>query len=270
MLIQNFTVKLLENVVLSQRAATVGGHASLDYLPGASFLGATAASLYKELSQADAYTVFFSGKVRFGNAFPLSQNNRLSYPMPLCWHERKTGDKAIQDNKLVQKHVLNYIHEKFPLDVQPVQLRTGYIAKDGSVTRITTEFKMKTAINSKTGRASEGQLFGYSSIPKGMNFGFKLEADQDVSQALFQKVINHLTGNLAIGRSRSAEYGNVKVTTDSTWFEDHQDKEVKKKEITIWLLSDLALLDEFGQSTLLPTTQHFGLPQGNLILEKCF
>jgi len=269
MQIQTFTVKLLENVVINQRAATVGGHSSLDYLPGATLLGACASGLYKKLSKEEAYTVFYSGKVRFGNALPLSATNRLSYPMPLCWHEQKTGKKAIQNNQLLPDNVLNYQIEQFAAKIQPVQLRTGYIAIDGSVTKPQTEFKMKTAIDAKTGRASTGQLFGYSSIFKGMTFGFKLEADEDVPAELFAKVVNNLKGNLALGRSRSAEYGNVKITA-TDWKEDKTSSNDKTQELTIWLLADLALLDANGQPTLLPTTQHFGLPKGKLNLDKSF
>ncbi len=267
---QRFTIQLLENVVISQRAATIGGHNSLDYLPGATLLGACASNLYKTLSKADAYTVFYSGKIRFSNALPLSETNKLSYPMPLCWHEQKTGKKAInKNNQLLPENVLNYQIKQYPDRVQPVQLRNGYIAIDGSLTQPQTEFKMKTAIDAETGHASTGKLFGYSSILKGMSFGFKLEADEDIPPKLFQKVIDNFNGNLALGRSRSAEYGNVKITP-ANWKEDQKATEDKTQELTIWLLSDLALLDKNGQATLLPTTQDFSLPNGKLNLKKSF
>ena len=266
---QLFTIKLLENVVISQRAATMGGHTSLDYLPGATLLGACAANLYQQLSKTDAYTIFHSGKVRFSNALPLSETNKLSYPMPLCWHEQKTGAKAIQAKQLLPENVLNYQKKQYPDGIQPVQLRTGYIAIDGSVTKPQTKFEMKTAINSETGHASTGQLFGYSSIPKGITFGFKLEADEDIPPKLFTQIIENLNGKLALGRSRTAEYGNVEITP-ANWNEDINTTPHQTKEITIWLLSDLALLDKHGQATLLPTTQHFGLPNGELNLDKSF
>ena len=265
---KRFTIKLQENVIISQRAATTGGHSSLDYLPGATLLGACANSLYKKLSKSEAYTVFHSGKVRFGNALPLSETNKLSYPMPLCWHEQKTGEKAIQEKQIIAKNLLNYQIKQYPEGTQPVQLRTGYIATDGSVTQTQTEYKMKTAINPKTGQANEGQLFGYSSIPKGMTFGFKLEADEDVPTELFKKVTNNLNGKLALGRSRSAEYGNIEIYP-ANWKEDKKTTEETTQELTIWLLSDIALLDKNGQATLLPTAQDFGL-HGKLNLEKSF
>lgn len=273
---QKFTITLQEQVVISQRPAILGGHSSLDYLPGATLLGACAARLYKKLSKENAYTVFYSGKVRFGNALPLSHTNRQSYPMPFCWHQQKTGEAAIQEEQLKPQNVLNYQIDTYQAGIQPVQLRNGYIALDGYVTQAQPQLRMKTAIDPSTGRASDGQLFGYTSLPQGMRFGFMLEADQDVPSQLFNQVLENIENHhIALGRSRSAEYGNVKIVKANWTFDDKiqssedQNKE-KTAEITLWLLADLALLDEWGQPTLLPTTQHFGLPAGQLKLEKTF
>ncbi len=268
---QLFTITLQEEVIISQRAATLGGHSSLDYLPGTNLLGAVAANnWYADLSEQAAYSVFHSGKVRFGNALPLSKTNRLSYPMPLCWHQQKTGAAAIQYQRLQSQNVLNYQLDKYAEGIQPVQLRHGYIALDGYVTQASRHLRMKTAINPKTGRASQGQLFGYTSLPQGLRFGFVLEADDDVSTDLFAKIVTKISRDLRLGRSRYVEYGHVKVE-EANWIEDqrHLSNEATT-DITFWLLADLALLDEWGQPTLLPTPQHFGLPGGELILDKSF
>ncbi len=276
---QRFTVKLLKDVIISQRAAMIGGHNSLDYIPGASLLGASAARLYAELSEQEAYTVFHSGQVRFGNALPLSDTNRLCYPMPNCWHQPKSGQSAFQTTRtevdvkqLQPKKLLNYQFKKYPEHIQPQPLHSGYIALDGRVTHPAHHIRMKAAINPKTGRALESQLFGYTSIPQGMRFGLVLEADAQVPEKLFKQVIKSLDRTLQLGRSRSAEYGNVMVTKNADWTEDNQMPlaEAKIADITLWLLSDLALLDEWGQPTLLPSPQHFGLPEGQLVIEKTF
>jgi hypothetical protein len=275
---QVFTITLLEDVIVSQRAAMIGGHNSLDYLPGATLLGACAARLYARLSEQQAYTVFHSGQVRFGNALPLSDTNRFCYPMPLCWHQQKSGETAIVVNRsqvdfkqLQPKNLLNYQLEKYPERIQPQQLRSGYIALDGRVTQPAPNLRMKAAIDPKTGRAIIDQLFGYTSLPQGMRFGFILEADKEVPKTLFNQVVETLNSRLQIGRSRSAEYGNVMVA-NADWTEDDKTRQPEKKtqEITLWLLSDLALLDKWGQPTLLPTTQDLGLPDGQLVLEKTF
>src|SRR5579885_854668 len=57
---------LLDDVALSERAASAGPHLGLDYIPGATLLGAAARRLYDSLSRDDAFLAFHSGKVRFG------------------------------------------------------------------------------------------------------------------------------------------------------------------------------------------------------------
>lgn len=273
MLKQSFTVTLLEDVIISQRATTLGGHSTLDYLPGATLLGACAARLYAQLSESDAYTVFHSGQVRFGNAFPLSETHRLCYPMPICWYEPKSSESAIKNGQLRPENLQNYRFKKSgsaePIQAKP--LDNGYIALDGYIAQPAPQLRMKTTINSQTGRTNENQFFGYTSLSQGLRFGFVLEADEAVSATLFTQIVETFNQKLQLGRSRSAEYGNVSVEP-ADWREDDktQPKLEKTSEITLWLLADMALQDEWGQPTLIPTPQHFGLPEGQLNLEKTF
>lgn len=267
---QNFTLTLLEEVIISQRATTQGGHSSLDYLPGANLLGAVAAQLYNTLSKKLAYTIFHSGQVRFGNALPLSKSNKLSYPMPLCWHQQKTGEAGIKNGQLQADNILNYQLDTYPEATQPVQLPNGYIALDGSVTQASRQLRIKTLIDPKTGRASNGQRFGYISLAQGMRFGLTISADDEVAAEVFEQIVEQVQGTLRLGRSRYAEYGHVEIKR-SDWIEDQiKPAELNTNNLTLWLLSDLALIDEWGQPTLLPTTEHFGLPNGKLVLEKSF
>ncbi|HAI70275.1 MAG TPA: hypothetical protein DCM38_12675, partial [Gammaproteobacteria bacterium] len=74
------------------------------------------------------------------------------------------------------------------------------------------KLRMKTAINPNTGTAKDEQLFGYTSLPMGQQFIFNLEADDEIGQSLFDQVIEILQHkDLKLGRSRSAEYGAVKI-----------------------------------------------------------
>jgi len=196
MQIQQFKVTLLEDVVTRKRAANEGGHESLDYLPGITFLGAVAAHLYPQLSDSDAYTLFHSGKVRFGDALPLSKlGGQLSYPMPFCWYRKK------RDKWGPQMELRNYQHREYPKRIQEEQIRGNYLSfqydskNDDRFTKIVPKLRMKTAINPNTGTAKNEQLFGYTSLPMGQEFVFNLEADfadDDRSQYLFEQVVDTL------------------------------------------------------------------------------
>jgi hypothetical protein len=50
-----FKAELLDDIVLSQRTATVGEHKSLDYIPGSVFLGIAASKHYSKINKDDAW-----------------------------------------------------------------------------------------------------------------------------------------------------------------------------------------------------------------------
>jgi len=270
MKVQQFKATLLEDIVISERAATEGGHDSLDYLPGATFLGAVAAHWYDELQKEDVYTVFHSGKVRFSNGLPLSEDEQLSYPMPLCWYqdkrETKSGTMALR----------NYQFSEYSKKIRAKQIQGDYISlaaiePNNRLTIVKQKFRMKTGINADVGTARDSQLFGYSSLPAGDSFVFSLEVDDDddVNPSLFEDIVERLLGTLKLGRSRSAEYGAVSIEK----FETKDERQAAKttSSVTFWLLADMALQDEFGQPLLQPTAKNLGLPAHfQLDLEKTF
>lgn len=276
MKIQYFKVTLLEEVVISERAATEGGHRSLSYLPGSTFLGAVAAHLYQALGE-NAYTVFHSGKVRFSHALPLSKEAQLTYPMPLCCYKKKGQPCPPPKNGEIT--LKNYQHSKHPdkKDI-PEQMRDCFVSlgakqEENRFTQIKPEFRMKTAIDRDLGIAREQQLFGYRSLPTGQEFVFCLEADAEIESTLFEQVIKILQQNdLRLGNSRSAEYGAVQLEPiESSEQLDERDSPKAASEVTLWLLADAALQNELGHPLLSPTATSVGLPSHfKLNLAKTF
>lgn len=265
---------LLDDVVVNERGISEGGHAGLDYLPGRLFLGAAAARLYRQLSSHDAYTLFHSGRVRFGDALPYVDATPC-WPMPLCWHEQK-GLPATQEGWLQGDRICNYQHSRFKDGIQPKQLRTGYVRADGYHCRISQSFRMKTALDHNTGKASEAQLFGYESIGAGQTFISAIEADAEVPEALWQQLVTALSQDyeLLLGRSRSAEYGRVHVTPLSAeeapkLYPDSHPADTTQS-LSVWCLADLALQDAYGQPTLAPTPQAFGLDDAEIDWQHSF
>lgn len=244
-------ITLLDDCVFSARNATEGGHNSLHHISGQSLLGAAAARLYgKFLSRGDdAYLAFHSGKVRFLDGLP-SQKSDIAYPMPLAWHQAKSGpDKTL--------HNFAIGDTELPNKAQPKQMREGFLFADGRQIEPLMSMRMKTAINPDTGHAAEAQLFGYESLSKGQAFTAWIEADAD-AKYLLDEIVSTLQGECLLGRSRSAEYGRVKIKVDD------QAKAVthgqsQGERLTLWLLSDLALTDSAGRPSQTPTPEAFGL-----------
>jgi CRISPR-associated protein Csx10 len=257
----DLTLTLLDDLVASERPATEGGHESLDYIPGSMLLGAVAARLYGRLSRADAYEVFHSGRMRFGDGVPLTDGNP-GWPMPLCWHHAK-GEDPRKDGRLDPAHV-GHLSE-LPEREQPKQLREGYVRSDGLMVRPKRSLRMKTAIDPKTGRVAESQLFGYESVTAGPSYAARIEANPGLRDDLWQ-LVAELFGKptqFLLGRSRSAEYGRVRVEPAKERLA-LPTSAAPSPQLRLWCLTDLALLDDWGQPTLQPTPAHFGLDRGRL------
>lgn len=267
----SITLKLTlkDDMVLSETSATAGVHGSLDYIPGANLLGAMAAQTYSNLSKTDqAWSIFHSAKVRFGNALPLANPENLEsvgFPMPLCIHTEKSNDKAFQN--------LIWVNDGDNAGTQMKQKRGGYLTANAQTFAPKMHYSMRTAIDAQTGTAAESQLFGYQALRAGQSFISTIQCDEanDFEQvkAFFQSA-----KTLRLGRSRSAQYGRVNVSVVKADAADksfaHHSWQLKDNLLVIWLASDCIVNDEFGHPTLNPSGQDVGLSSGKLLLDKSF
>lgn len=264
-------LELEDEIIFTRRSATIGDHETLDYIPGSTLLGWAAGHLYKEFSREESYLFFHSGKVRFYNGLPLTSGCNRAKPMPLCWHEDKAGQPAREKSRLISNRIFNLIHPKPQEVLQPRQLRGGYVDDDGLFFQPSRIYRMKTALDPETATAAESQLFGYESLVRGQQFVAGISADDDVSSVLFQKLLDVFKGCIRIGRSRSAQYGRVMVRIERKKMDNTNPVPTNPtNQLTLWLISDLALRDRFGSPTLFPDPSTLGLPKGHLDLAKTF
>lgn len=255
---QFFTIDLKQPVIISQQAATAGAHQSLDYISGSSILGLVAGKIYNELSQEEAFTVFHSGNIRFLNALPTS-NNEIGYPVPLSLHNFK-GETYLEEKNILASQVFDVsnITDGELKNRQPVQLRNFYINSFGQKITPIKEQTLKTAIDKNHNRAANGQLFGYEALSKGQQLQFSVQADDDINEGLWQKIVQSLDGTAHLGRSRSSQFGKVEICKVDN---KPNQKPKAEKILTLWLLSDMCLQDN-NQITLLPQPAQLGLPDG--------
>jgi hypothetical protein len=265
-------LRLEDPVIFSERTATEGGHRTLDYIPGAALLGAAAARLYPALDRESAFLLFHSGKVRFHNGLPRSPSGEAARPVPFAWHEGKAypaigpGGDRFDGGRL-----FNLAHGSFPRDEwgQPSQVRSGYVDRAGFRVMPSRALQMKTAISPARNQAAEGQLFGYEALEAGQTFRAAVEADDDVPGESLEQVREALEGTLLLGRSRSAEFGRVSCQV-SELPPRSMDFPAGQLEVTLWLASDLAAVDAWGQPTYRPDPRDLGLGEGRLVPEKSF
>lgn len=263
-------ITLEQDVILGATGASQGNLDTLDYLPGSVFLGVAASRLYASLSEEDTWQLFHSGAVRFNDALPIAMGE-AAWPMPLSWHHYKgeafkqpSAEKGI--DSLYAERIFDPVLFKADAQRQPKQVRKGYVSASGRFYNMNKTLRMKTALDASTGRAAEGQLFGYQSLDAGQSFCLVLQAKAEQVE-LLNKVVESLTGELRLGRSRSAQYGRVRAkllsdaaTASSVYPPATQDD---PHSLTLWLLSDMALTDHNGQPTVQPHPDMLGLPEGS-------
>jgi len=142
------------------------------------------------------------------------------------------------------------------------QARSGYFSEN-QLLKTDSRFSIKSAYDSDKKKSADAQMFGYFGLKAGSEWGFYVEYDND---EYISMVETNLEGNKRIGRSRSAQYGLVKIKKIMEIEIEH--KTIEKGEITIYAKSNLCFYDNFGQNTLQPTIEDLKLPEGSVIIWK--
>lgn len=260
-----FKCKLLSDVILNQKAASEGANNTLDFIPGSNFLGIVAAK-YADFGNA-AMEVFHSGKVRFGDAHPVCKDNdgmrTLRVPASMYYP------------KLKKVSEICYIHHEYSRDKdkdggnpqQLKQCRQGFYAfeKDaGHEAETSTNFALKSAYDREARRSKDSQMFGYEALDKGAVFYFEVEVDSD---DLAETISAALLGERNIGRSRTAQYGLVKI--EKYDFTEAQSRSPKADGyVTVYADGRLIFIDDNGEPTFRPTAKDLGLDSGEIDWER--
>ncbi len=245
-------------------SATEGFNDSLDYLPGAKFLGIAAAALYDD-QKGSTLELFHSGKVRFGDAHPIL-DGVPAFPVPFSWYHRK-GHRLTEGRPFLHHLLKPEDFDKQNQEGQLKQAREGYFSLDGSLLKPSPGFSIRSAYDREERRAKDGNMFGYFSLPGGSEWGFVVEDD---SGAHADTIRAALVGKKRIGRSRSAEYGLVDIRFDQELAVSEE--AIHPSETTptmVYAWSNLCFYDAFGRPTLTPTPEQLGVPGGQIIWEKC-
>lgn len=257
-----FRCTLLSDVILNQKAASEGANMTLDFIPGNTFLGIVARH-YKDFNDK-ALEVFHSGKVRFGDAHPVcaSHNNMRTLRVPAMFFYPKGKDEPFYVSHIYQR-------KKDEYKQQLKQCRNGFYAmspNDQCGYPVTTDksFAIKSAYDRTNLRSMDEKMYGYESLGKGLQLLFSVEIDDDT---LAPKIHDILVGEHHIGRSRTAQYGSVKIEDDD--FEETPSRSLDNKNfVTVYADSRLIFIDEYGEPTFRPTAADLGIEDGTIDWER--
>ncbi|MGX2983342.1 hypothetical protein [Helicobacter sp. 23-1045] len=254
-----FKLTLLSDIVLQKSANTQGKNQSRDCISGAVFLGIVAKH-YDEF--AKPFDIFHSGAVRFGEAKPFI-NGKIAYKTPLCFFcPKEAMQKTTQKNSSeVYNALFCDLGSEALQEKQLKQIRVGYINADLQSADLATNYTQKVNLHAKD-NDKNNSMFGYEAITKGAEFGFCVRFDSSVEKKTIDKITQILQGLHFIGKSKNAEYGEVKIEVMEDFSEIPTDSHSDLNEVFLYVASPLALFDS---DTAMPT---FSLNAQNLGLES--
>jgi hypothetical protein len=260
MKIYQYKCKLLSDLVIASSSATEGFNQSLDYIPGAKFLGIVAGQLYPKKDNSSILDLFHNGNVRYNDAHPLVNGN-VGLKIPFKWFYPKGRDLT----EKVYLHAEKLSNEVWKSE-QPRQARVGYYIptsdKEGKWLRIDQDFSIKSAYDTKSRKSKDAQMYGYFSLKKGTEWSFTID---DLTGKYAEEIKTTIIGKKRVGRSRSAEYGSIQI--DFIGEVSKTVDEAKHEGVSyIYAKSNLCFYNRYGRNTTTPDASQLMLPNGSSIL----
>jgi len=254
-----YNCEFLSDVVLQASANTQGNVLLSDFIPGSNFLGMVAANGGYESFGEDAFDVFHSGAVKFGDGHLVISGDR-SHKIPLCFFDLKVGEGIFNRLFLEEEEEERLRHEHKQLK----QIRTGYMNRKSEYAKPLYTYAQKSKHNREYRRSDDGGMYGYSALRRGSNWIFPVTySDEKYIAGVEEK----LFAASRLGKSKSAQYGKIKITPlQDEVLQEH----FEPTDNMTYLYADarLALIDGNGMPTYLPTIENLGLKSGCINWEK--
>jgi len=251
-----FTIRLLEPALVTQLGGgDPNSSRSYPFIPGSVVRGFLVGR-YLQGSQVDAgdtdfRRLFFDGKVRFLNAYPLDRRGERTLPTPQSWFAEKGETDPIFDFAVRENEKL-----ETPKGIKEPFCRP-YLSEEDDTWQVKVEFyEPPIQVNIHTYREERARVvkekstvFRYEAIAAGEQFGGVILAD-DVSDL---RTLRSLLANAEfdIGGSHTAGYGHVRIEEigiGGEWAE-YNSVGGEAEDIIVTLLSDTVLRDANGTCT---------------------
>lgn len=253
---------------------------SYSFIPGSMIRGAIIGCYMKQrqisdfdLSNDEVKRLFFdSSKTQYLNTYLLSHEGKRTLPVPRC---------LFKDKDLELNRVYNWSAEQDQDELKtPKFIGEQYFIKKGD-SIILYEEKRRINIHNQRDRQkgrstqikineitkktkSEGKIFRYEAIDAGQKFQAVILCSNDSDTQIINNLLN-LSLNIWLGGSQSASYGHTKIEDlklVNNWneIEIPASDRIESDNLTVTLLSDLILRDEWGQYSVIPPSHTNKIP----------
>jgi hypothetical protein len=231
-------IDLLEPVIASVGTATAATAQSLPFLPGGMLWGALVSEAYSGGASHRKILDDHQGtRLRIGDALPTVDGGaNLSLPAPRSLHRNKDTGTWVDWAGPEAQRAAGYKQAKI------MQIGPGSGLREVHVRMVNTQ---RTAIHPETLRADDGQFYSLQAIAAGQSFLARLDGDD----ALVNDAVVALSGERFLGRSRSAEFGKVRIGRAET---PPLPPQGMGSAIYMWCLSDIAAHDRHYRPTERP------------------
>ncbi|MBW4505454.1 MAG: hypothetical protein KME64_02925 [Scytonematopsis contorta HA4267-MV1] len=208
----------------------------------------------------DIKRLFFDdSKTRYLNAYPVDINRKRTLPTPRSWYKDKTAEFS------EDKETSIYDFSQIPIDERDEELSPKLIEEKFCTVSDTDVlfYRVKRRINihnqrdRKRGRGidSNGAVFSYDAIDAGQTFQAIILCDSEQDKDTIESVLQ--TQDIWLGGSQSAGYGHATIelipNSNSSEVEtDLTERLWNKTSLTITLLSNTIIRDEYGQCSVEP------------------
>ena len=234
------------------------------------FLG-ICAKKYGDLPPEKQLLMFHTGDVQFGDAHVAAKGIRtLRIPAVMHYPKGKSVEELCYLN-------FGYDPEKASDKTEQLkQCRNGFYAfvpkeKKAYEQPVETAYAIKSAYDYEKRRSEDDKMYGYESMEQGLEFLFEVRLSDKVEQ-FAEDIKKYLEGNHRLGKSKTAQYGLVKIEeAKENMFPDYTGSVLKDKSgneiYTVYADSRLIFIDEDTlQPTFRPTAEQLGFKKEDKIL----
>ncbi|WP_375475000.1 RAMP superfamily CRISPR-associated protein [uncultured Nostoc sp.] len=250
---------------------------SYSYIPGSMIRGAVIRRYMKQhglseldLAKNEVKRLFFDGNSTcYLNGYLQSNENQRTLPVLRSWYKEKNAE--LTDESFILVYDFSPERGDELENLKPVG-EGFWTTERGSINYYTEKRRINihNQRDRKKGRSTqgEGEIFRYEAIDSEQTFQAVIlcssETDVQVIRDLLAK-----SSDIWLGGSQSAGYGHTKITNISNiidaadWNEVNipvDDDRTDREFLTVTLLSDLILRDDWGQYAIIPPSTKHEIP----------
>ncbi|MGM3309668.1 RAMP superfamily CRISPR-associated protein [Anabaena sp. WFMT] len=261
---------------------------SYSYIPGSMIRGAIIGRYMKrnglselDLDNDEVKRLFFSANTTcYLNAYLQNQEGKRTLPVSCSLFKHKDDDlpnpetyklmrvyERTQERELPEEIELKRIEQQFCtvkerlIVFHSISRRINIHNKRDRTKGRSTQIKLDPKTQQLKG---EGEIFRYEAIDAGQTFQAVILCSNEAETTLLTELLQ-ISQNLWLGGSQSAGYGHTKidhVNSQENWDEVSipPTKRIDRENLTITLLSDLILRDDWGQYGVIPPSAQDKIP----------